>query len=616
MKLIFGPNKKKNTSDVLYFDETDLNLPIGIEGYESTLSLFRDFANKTIDGYKIPEIFSYYETSLWWFIFPTIFPIVQKTMNFISKFTEFIENISPTTIQLTDDLTHFDLIKKICQEKKIKFSYSKLEYLKHIQSKKTIPILQKKRYHQIFKSKTNKRIQLYNSTNRSIPKIDGKIVFVIPNTYRRHRFDPDLGKSVKGEYIQGPIIQFLQELNKSIVGIDVDYTFKGDFEILNERLEEEIPWIPMELLLTNPSKENIVNFLAKFDDILKNEKFRSLFTHIGINFWYSIEDEFQKLKFSPYIPSYIELIESFKKFFKSNRPEAIFLPYETGPYALALIVACQENRIKTIGIQHGLLWKHNSDYSHTSFCSNENPFGMPLPDITLLFGKFAFEILLENGYPKDRFLIFGNPEFFNIDVIKNKLINSDIKLKYNLPQNKKIILFATGKSQRYYTTLGGTLDYDEQVLNTLLENFSNNENYFVIIKPHPGEYLSFYKQLIKNYNGKNFKIIDGDLFELLSVSDANISIFSTVLMDSVALEKMTIRIKFPGSTVPIPYDQYGVLVSCTLEELSDTIEDILNGKLSTDKLSENRQQFLKDLYNSPNPTPIRQLGLLLDKEID
>ena len=65
MKLIFGPNKKKNTSDVLYFDETDLNLPIGIEGYESTLSLFRDLANKTIDGYKIPEIFSYYETSLW-----------------------------------------------------------------------------------------------------------------------------------------------------------------------------------------------------------------------------------------------------------------------------------------------------------------------------------------------------------------------------------------------------------------------------------------------------------------------------------------------------------------------------------------------------------------------
>ena len=104
-------------------------------------------------------------------------------MNFISKFTEFIENTSPTTIQLTNDFTHFDLIKKICQEKKIKFSYSKLEYLKHIQSKKTIPILQKKQYHQIFKSKTNKRIRLYNSTNRSIPKfanyITGRLVTVL-----------------------------------------------------------------------------------------------------------------------------------------------------------------------------------------------------------------------------------------------------------------------------------------------------------------------------------------------------------------------------------------------------------------------------------------------------
>ena len=132
-------------------------------------------AEKTIDGYKIPQIFEYNNLSLLWFIFPTIFPAVQKSINFISKFSELIEKKSPSEIQLKDNFSHFELIKKICKEKKIKFSFSKLEHLKYVRSRKAISFLQNKRFHTIHRKKIQKRIHMYKTKKQSIPKTHGSM---------------------------------------------------------------------------------------------------------------------------------------------------------------------------------------------------------------------------------------------------------------------------------------------------------------------------------------------------------------------------------------------------------------------------------------------------------
>ena len=60
--------------------------------------------------------------------------------------------------------------------------------------------------------------------------------------------------------------------------------------------------------------------------------------------------------------------------------------------------------------------------------------------------------------------------------------------------------------------------------------------------------------------------------QLILISDVVISIFSSVLMDAITLDKMTIRVKFPKSHVPIPYDEYNVLISSELESLPKSIE--------------------------------------------
>lgn len=613
MKIVYGSNNSRNSAD-FFISEHDLKIGLGQETYDLSTNILNKIESENINGKKIYQLFEYENLSFWWFIYPIIYPAVQRTLNFITKFSELLDEKKPTIVIVDSDFSKLNLIRQICLQKNIILKYSKIRSIKYLIQKKLLKKIQKIRFYKITINKIKKRKKLYYSLYDKIPDINNKVIFITPTSYRRKKTNLESLESIKGEYLQDPIVDILKKLNLEIVGIDVDYSFQGNLDVLQERLNDSIQWFPIELLLSN--KTNSQKIFKIFSKIINNKQFQEKFVFEGINFWEEMEDDFEKFTLLPHIQIYIRLLNGLKQFFKHNKPLAVFLPYETGPFALSTIVACDFHKIKTIGIQHGLLWKNNSDYSHVYFRSIDDLLGMPLPDMTLLFGKFSYKILIEQGYPKNRFLVFGNPEFFRIEKIIAKLKNLDIKSKYNIPYNKKIILFATGKSQRYYNNLGGSLDYDEQVLITLLEQYCNNEKYFVIIKPHPGEYLSFYEQLLEKYNSKNFKIIEGDLFELLFISDVNISIFSTVLTDSIALNKMTIRVKFPNSTVPLPYDEYNVLVSCHLKSLSESIEMIINEKSLQDKLQNNRIEFLQDMYNLPNPNSIEQIESLVKKQID
>jgi hypothetical protein len=605
MKLVYGGRKKKSKSDTIYLTENDLNIPIGIEGYDKSLTFLNNIENKDFLGLKLPEVFQYSNTSLWWFIYPTIFPSIQRTINFIYAITALIEKLKPSSIQLIGEFDKYNIFKQICQEKNIPLISSNI--ILKTSKLKIKNKFQRIRYQRIFLQKTKDRLSLFERKNNLIPNVDGKIIFGIPTVYRRKLFDMNLGISKQGEYIQGEMIKLLQS-KYDVIGMDIDYTFRGNPHILDQRLNDDIPWFPIESIVKKYSFENhSLKFLKKFDVILESDIFKSLFSFQGINFWEQIKFDFNKLSYDPFIPHYIELIESFMKYFAENKPRAIFLPYETGPYALALIIAATANHIKTIGIQHGLIWKNNSDYSHTKFKTPENLFGMPLPDMTLIFGKFTKEILMESKYPENKFLVFGNPEFFQIDKIIKNFNHDETRLQYNISKNKKILLFTTGKSQSFYKDLGGKLNYDEQVLEKLLDKYNNNDFFHVIVKPHPDENIEVYEKIIKKFNSNNFTIIQDDLFQLILISDVIISIFSTVLMDSISLGKMTIRVKFPENTIPIPYDDYNVLFSSDLPSLSNSIKKILTDETLRKNLDENRILFLKYIYGVPNHNIVEQL---------
>jgi len=615
LKLVFGSKIDKSTSTTYYTKDEDLLVKNKFLAFEIANSVLNKIENETIENTKVSHLFKYNDFSFWWFIFPSIINKIKKITSLIDVFEKIIDEKNPSLIQSIGDFDKLSLIEKICYKKNIEFQYSKIKYFQFILQNKIKQFSQNAyRFRKITLEKQKKRCYLFNSKFQTMPSLENKIVFAVATAYRRKIYDYKKRTSTRGEYIVDPLIKKINELDFEVVGIDLDYTFRGDFEVLSERLNESIPWIPIEYTMKiYPSSSNYKIFLDKFQNLLAKNEFQKIFNYKGINFWNLIEPDFLKLSYYPHLPTYIHMIDSLTKFFASNKPKAVFIPYEVGPYALAIILACKKNQIKTIGMQHGMIWGTNPDYSHRDFRSKNNPLGMPMPDVTLLFGDFSRRRLLENKtYPNEKLIVFGNPAFFDLEPIQIALASQDLKKKYDIPKNKKILLLTTSKDQSYYR--GDEIQtYDEQLLKKLLEIYSNHDNYYVVIKPHPGrEYTGLYQKLIDQKHAKNFVIIQDDLFELLYLSNLHLSVASTALIDSIALGKLTIRVDFKGGKYPIPFEEYGILEECTLDTLENSIDRLLSNHKTQQIFLEKQKKFIKDQYNIPNEHIIKQLKAIIN----
>jgi len=592
--VIYG-EKKNHQDNVYYFTENDFQMPVGDSVFTIPVEELEKIQKSYHNEVLFPSLFVYNNISLWWYLHSTVFPQFKKTVNFISKFLEMIEEKTPSIIILKD-FSNYEVIKEICDSKKITLIYSNSSFLFFNSKKFLIKKLKKIKLERIFKNKTNNRINIFKNHSKLLPEIDGKNIFVIPTLYRRKVFD-FISKTVKqGEYIQKPLIELLEK--DSTVCIDIDYTYKGDFTKSKQRLNENQSWFPIETILSNKLNDDHKVFLKKYDELISSKNFQDLFKYKEILMWNQLKHIFEELSTSPYIPFYLDLIDSIDRKFNDSKPKAIFLPYETGPIALAFISVARKFDIKTIGIQHGIIYKNNPMYSFHNLLSANNPHGFPFPNRLLLFGEFSKNVLIEQGYPSERLIVFGNPQFFNLEEIKNVLDTLPLRKKYHIGENKKVILFATAMLQEYYTVQSKN-NFDTQVWSYLLENFQDSEKYELILKPHPNENITIYQNLLIQKGNTNAKIIDGDAFELIYTSDLIISIFSSFFVDSMCFKKPIIRVTFSDEKPVLPYDDYEVILPSSLQDLKNNISKLFEDVSYKNTLFKNLNIFLKLQYNIP-----------------
>jgi len=602
--LIYG-RKSISNSTHFYVSAQDFEIPHGYDYKDAIIELKRISASKIL-GKDFLEHFEFSNISLWWFIYQNLIPKYKQKINFIIKFSKLLDDFNPNIVELLDDFNNFDLIKQICNNKKIKFKFSKINYLKFKSKQKLKLKTQKIRFEKITKNKINQRKSFKNNLS---PEISNSILFAVPTSYRRDVYNFKNQLSERGDFLVNDIVNLLN-IEEKISYVDIDYTFKGDFSIVGERLNENKNWFPLEYLLEDNS--NFVNkFLKKYEKLILDKNFQNLFQFDNVHLWSSIESFFKEMSYAPNLPFYITLLYSIEKFLQNNTPRAIFLPYETGTIALAFIIICKKLKIKTIGIQHGYIYEYNPMYSFNNFLTETNTLGFPIPDQLLLFGNHVKQQLINYGYPESNLISFGNPSFFNLEQIKTSLNQDAVYKKYDIPKNKRIILFATGKLQPFYSG-HGIYDYDVQIWKNLLNNFKLMDDVFLILKPHPSEKnIEIYQKLIEKYNSNNSLIINGNLKELLSITTITISVFSSVMIDSLCFQKPVLRVKFDDDKHPI-FDSCSSIISTDLLLLENNIMKIFESKEFKNSLTQNIKKFVNEHYGIPEIHPEKILDKLLE----
>lgn len=608
MKIVYG-KKSQKTPDTIFVREEDFEVPHG-EDYKLAIKVLDRMQESTIEGKPLPQHLVYDTTSLWWFIYQSLVADVKRSTNFITGFLELIKSTNPSKIIIEDDFAKLDTIKQICSINKIQIKYSQFNFFVHKLQAKTVNLMQSYRYNKITNSKIQKRLRIFNQNDKKLPTMHDKILFAISTNFRRSIFDFEKKKTTRGEFIQKTIMDMLDK--KNIVGIDLDYTFYGQPEILAERLGDEIPWLPVESILQNfKVKTSHKNFLKHYEELLKKREFQSLFRLNDVFFWNDVKTSFSKMMLFPYLPFYLILLDALVEFFSKNKPSVIFLPYETGPLALAFISVFKKLGIKSIGVQHGYIYPESPMYSQTRFASDDVPYGYPLPDQTLLFGQYVKDLLVSKGYPPNRLVVFGNPSLFNLEKITAELNTYDLKKKFTVNDSQKVILFTTGKLQRNYPE-AGKYDYDEQIWNTLLKNFGNNNDFMIILKPHPSEEnISVYEEILRSHNCSNAVISRGDIFELIHISSIVVSVFSSTMIDALCFKKPVFRIKFDNEK-PHLLDDSGVVLTSNLTDLSQNILNVIKDEESLLALKKKISDFVKKHYGIPETQPQLTLKEILD----
>lgn len=596
---VFYGKKSMTSENKIFVKEEDFQILAGEESFGIPLYELQKIQRRKINGKTISELFSFDDCSIWWFLHPTIYPELKKLTNFITKFLEFIDQHKPIKITINGEFKNFDIIKQICEKEKILFSYSKKSYLEYSLLQKIKRKIQQKRYEKIFAQKNKKRKTIFSSQKNSLPTIKDKVVFVIPTIYHRDLIDYKTGKSFKGEYIQQSIIEQFEE---SVVGIDVDYTFNGDYKVLEDRISSKISWMPVESIINNEENSQISSFIEKYKKIIKNPKFQNLFKFKEIFLWTSMEEVFEKFNYAPYIPNYLQFLDSVTKFLEENKPKIIFLSYETGPFGQAIIIASKKNQIKTVAVAHGAIDKNNPMYAYDRLRINGDKYGFPIPETTLVHGEFSKQTMVNQGYPSERIVVYGNPAFFKLEEIRKLLNQKNLHEKYGIDKNQQVILYPTEFLQEFYSAQG-KYNYNSLILKKLLENFVNKEQFMIILKPHPNENTSVYEKILKQFSSKNVKIIQGNLFELIHISSVVVSVFSNVMTDALCFEKPVIRVTFDNIQHTVPYEEFEVVLSTNLENLIPNIFDLLNNKQLRAKLKKNLQKFLKEQNNIPVQNP-------------
>lgn len=599
-KVIFG-KKTGVENNTIFVREVDFQNPrSGDESTKIALETLNQIKEQKINGKNIPELFAYENISLWWFLYRQLYVQLQEITDFITNFLNFIEKNKPNELEIVNEFDKFEILKQICNQRKISFKYSKFSFLKFIEKEKIKQLIRNKVMATLAKKRFHDRKKLFNKIKSSPPEMKDGVIFAAAQRFRQNTFNVKTAKQERGEHLVQHVMNLLE--NEKIIGIDLLIDIQSDDKILNERLESKTPWFPIEILLENRDESKKLQFLKNYNDLILTNEFQSLFNFKGIKIWGSIKNIFEKMKYAPYLPHWIDLIDSIIISFSKTKPKAVLLFHETGPLALCFIAACKKIGIKTIGVQTGYIHKFHSNYSHDKIADLEHPFAFPLPDKLLLYGEYTKKLLIEKGYPSDKLVVFGNPVFFNLEKIHSILNKKLLFEKYGINKNKKIILYtASGLQESYEKNIKH--DYDSQAWRYLLENFSNKEDFYLILKPHPRENPVTYEKILNEFNPSNAQIIREDLLELIHISSTVISIMSTTIFDSVCMKKPVIQLKFDNS-YSTPLDDYpDVVLNCELSNLLENIQRLLSDEEIQLKLYTNSRKFIKESYNIPEKNP-------------
>ncbi len=255
-------------------------------------------------------------------------------------------------------------------------------------------------------------------------------------------------------------------------------------------------------------------------------------------------------------------------------PSAVVTYAEAGGWGRALMLAARARGVRSVGVQHGFIYRHWLNYRHAADEHEPSPGnpadrGFPRPDRTLLFDRYAREHLETTGhFPPASLEVTGSPQLDRL-VARIRALGDDdrgaARAQVGAASGDRIVLVAAK-----YAQMGATFA-------ALVEATRDMSAVRVVVKCHPAETQAPYE---RDAAGASHVAVAGashDLAALLAVSSVVVTVNSTVAIDALVIGVPALVVALPNNLSP--FVEAGVMVGAGRDpaEIRRALVDVLDG---------------------------------------
>jgi hypothetical protein len=336
--------------------------------------------------------------------------------------------------------------------------------------------------------------------------------------------------------------------------------------------------IPDNFHKVHPNLNNIINNMEKFNE--NNDYFSNFFSINDISFWSIYKNNFLDFCSSRF-SEILFFIDSFNNLLDAENIKLLLTLDDSQPFERTAILICKQRMIPTIfSLTTNLNIFHDGKRNWKIFMINKI-----FADKFTISGDLSKQICLDHKVELEKLVVTGNPRYDGI--FNEKLLKFD----------NTVLLCLSGLPGVAWSTFLSIsfISAYEKFIKAIFISLSKT-NRKVIIKIHPSTDTSIIdvNSLISKFlpDAKIYK--NADTFELISKCDVVISPPSSVINESLILDKPVLMLKYLKNDSGIPYEKYGALLSTELtDNIDNKINQILFDHETREKLSLGRKKYLE-----------------------
>ena len=265
------------------------------------------------------------------------------------------------------------------------------------------------------------------------------------------------------------------------------------------------------------------------------------------------------------------------------RPEISVTYAEAGGWGRALILEARRRHIPTVGIQHGFIYHHWLNYLHEpdEFEPRGADAGTPVPDLTLLFDRYAADHLATAGhFPSHSLAVTGSAKLDDVARSVEAIRAGDVSaLRRELGVNDGQHLLVLAAK---FTEIGDAL----AGLFVAIDGMADVQ---LVIKTHPAETPAPYLALATDHQRVSIAPADADPARLLAAADAIVTRNSTVAIDGLVLGVPALVLGAPSNLAP--FVDAGVMVAAGGADIPGALERLLYDRTARDVLLRRAAEF-------------------------